>query len=547
MSALEREMAGSTRVTAEPRQRLDDRRGRSAVRAAAQRSFILARSACTAQNFDPNAVQVSTLLSIKTGACPEDCAYCPQSIRYQTGVDTHDLMPLEEVRAAARRAKEAGATRFCMGASYRGPKDSQLEPILAMIADVKALGLETCATLGLLRPGQAERLAAAGLDYYNHNLDSSEEFYSKIISTRTYADRLATLARVRAAGLKVCCGGILGMGETRTDRAMLLQTLATLDPQPESVPINDLVPIAGTPMQGAAPLDPFEFVRCDRSRADLAAALARSPVRGPQRVQRRASGPVLLRRRKFDFLRREAADDRQSRLRGGPAAVRAARYRAGTAGSLSLAAGPMSVSLDSALPERRAARRAFDRAVGFDDACVVHDETRTRLLERLSFFRLEPRVAVDLGCATARGARALADRYPQARVLAVDSSPGMLAAARAACAAAATATAARIAVVGGDAERLPLATGSVQLVLANLVLPWCKPQNLFAEAARVLEAGGLLLFATLGPDSLQEVRRRGGRSTTGCTCMRRSTCTTSAISPSRRGSGNPCSTWTGSS
>ncbi len=170
-------------------------------------------------------------------------------------------MPLEEVRAAARRAKEAGATRFCMGASYRGPKDSQLEPILAMIADVKALGLETCATLGLLRPGQAERLAAAGLDYYNHNLDSSEEFYSKIISTRTYADRLATLARVRAAGLKVCCGGILGMGETRTDRAMLLQTLATLDPQPESVPINDLVPIAGTPMQGAAPLDPFEFVR----------------------------------------------------------------------------------------------------------------------------------------------------------------------------------------------------------------------------------------------------------------------------------------------
>jgi malonyl-CoA O-methyltransferase len=164
----------------------------------------------------------------------------------------------------------------------------------------------------------------------------------------------------------------------------------------------------------------------------------------------------------------------------------------------------MSVSLESALPERRAARRAFDRAVGFDDACVVHDETRTRLLERLSFFRLEPRLAVDLGCATGRGARALAERFTQARVLAVDSSPGMLAAARAACAAAATG--ARIAVVGGDAERLPLATGSAQLVLANMVLPWCKPQNLFAEAARVLEPGGILLFATLGPDSLQEVR-----------------------------------------
>jgi biotin synthase len=212
-------------------------------------------------NFDPNEVQVSTLLSIKTGACPEDCAYCPQSIRYQTGVDTPDLMPLDEVRAAAQRAKDAGATRFCMGASYRGPKDAQLEPILAMVAEVKALGLETCATLGLLRPGQAEKLAAAGLDYYNHNLDSSEQFYGKIIGTRSYADRLETLTRVRDAGMKVCCGGILGMGETRTDRAGLLATLASLDPHPESVPINDLVPIPGTPMQGAEPIDPFEFVR----------------------------------------------------------------------------------------------------------------------------------------------------------------------------------------------------------------------------------------------------------------------------------------------
>jgi biotin synthase len=213
------------------------------------------------QTFDPNAVQVSTLLSIKTGACPEDCAYCPQSIRFETGVDTHDLMPLEHVRAAAQRAKDAGATRFCMGASYRGPKDSQLEPILEMVKAVKAIGLETCATLGLLRPGQAERLAEAGLDYYNHNLDSSPEFYGKIISTRTYADRLETLERVRAAGVKVCCGGILGMGETRLDRVGLLHTLATLDPQPESVPINELVPIPGTPLASAEPLDPLEFVR----------------------------------------------------------------------------------------------------------------------------------------------------------------------------------------------------------------------------------------------------------------------------------------------
>ena len=213
------------------------------------------------RNFDPNAVQISTLLSIKTGACPEDCAYCPQSIRFQTGVDTHELMPLEQVKDAALKAKAAGATRFCMGASYRGPKDSQLEPILAMIEEVSELGLETCATLGLLRSGQAERLAAAGLDYYNHNLDTSESFYGEIISTRTYADRLQTLARVRDAGIKVCCGGIVGMGESRADRAALLHTLATLEPQPESVPINELVPVPGTPLANAQPLDSFEFVR----------------------------------------------------------------------------------------------------------------------------------------------------------------------------------------------------------------------------------------------------------------------------------------------
>jgi biotin synthase len=260
MSALEREM-GDLRVTAQPRGDW------TREQVAALFDLPLNDLLYTAQwvhrrHFDANAVQVSTLLSIKTGSCPEDCAYCPQSIRFATAVENHDLLPLAEVRAAARRAKEAGATRFCMGASYRGPKDSQLEPILEMVSEVKALGLETCATLGLLRPGQAEKLAAAGLDYYNHNLDSSEEFYGKIISTRTYADRLATLERVRAAGLKVCCGGILGMGETRADRIALLTTLATLDPQPESVPINDLVPVPGTPLAAAEPLDPFEFVRC---------------------------------------------------------------------------------------------------------------------------------------------------------------------------------------------------------------------------------------------------------------------------------------------
>jgi biotin synthase len=259
MSAVEQETG--IRVTAEPRNDW----AASEVESLFELPFndlLYAAQWVHRQNFSPNAVQISTLLSIKTGACPEDCAYCPQSIRFETGVDRHDLMPLEDVRAAARRAKDAGATRFCMGASYRGPKDSQLEPILEMVKAVKALGLETCATLGLLRDGQAQRLADAGLDYYNHNLDSSAEFYAKIISTRTYEDRLATLGRVRAAGIKVCCGGIVGMGETRADRIGLLHTLATLTPQPESVPINDLVPIPGTPLAAAGPLDPFEFVRC---------------------------------------------------------------------------------------------------------------------------------------------------------------------------------------------------------------------------------------------------------------------------------------------
>ena len=213
------------------------------------------------QNFDPNRVQVSTLLSIKTGACPEDCAYCPQSVRYETSVGREELMELDEVRAAASAARRNGATRFCMGAAYRGPKPKQLEQIKAMVREVRALGLETCATLGMLTPEQAHELKDAGLDYYNHNLDTSEAFYGEIITTRTYQDRLDTLAAVRDAGLNVCCGGILGMGESETDRLQLLLTLATMPQHPESVPINQLVQVEGTPLHGLPPLDPLELVR----------------------------------------------------------------------------------------------------------------------------------------------------------------------------------------------------------------------------------------------------------------------------------------------
>ena len=213
------------------------------------------------RHFDANTVQVSTLLSIKTGGCPEDCAYCPQSIRYQTGLEREALLDLDEVLDAAKRAQAAGATRFCMGAAYRGPKPAQLTAIADMIREVKALGLETCATLGLLKEGQAETLRDAGLDYYNHNLDTSEAFYPKVIKTRTYDDRLQTLSRVRDAGLKVCCGGILGMGESRLDRVSLMHTLATLSAHPESVPINYLVQVEGTPLNGTEPLAPLEFVR----------------------------------------------------------------------------------------------------------------------------------------------------------------------------------------------------------------------------------------------------------------------------------------------
>ncbi len=213
------------------------------------------------RHFDPNEVQVSTLLSIKTGGCPEDCAYCPQSVRYDTGVEREELLSLEDVLTRARAARAAGATRFCMGAAYRSPKDHQLEVIAGMVREVRALGLETCATLGMLTEKQAVTLKAAGLDYYNHNLDTSEAFYGEVIQTRTYQDRLDTLEAVRAAGMHVCCGGIVGMGEKRQDRVEFLQRLATLAEHPESVPINELVQVEGTPLAGTEKLDPLEFVR----------------------------------------------------------------------------------------------------------------------------------------------------------------------------------------------------------------------------------------------------------------------------------------------
>ncbi len=217
------------------------------------------------EHHSPNAVQLSTLLSVKTGGCPEDCGYCPQAKRYHTGVDDEKLVELSTVLAAARAAKAQGATRFCMGAAWRGPKDRDLVPVLEMVRSVKALGMETCCTLGMLKDGQAEALRSAGLDFYNHNLDTAPEFYGEVITTRDYDDRLDTLARVRGAGLAVCCGGIVGMGESRAQRAGLIAQLANLDPYPESVPINHLVQVEGTPLHerfgGTPALDPLEFVR----------------------------------------------------------------------------------------------------------------------------------------------------------------------------------------------------------------------------------------------------------------------------------------------
>ncbi|HHO70554.1 MAG TPA: biotin synthase BioB [Halothiobacillus sp.] len=212
-------------------------------------------------NFDPNAVQVSTLLSIKTGACPEDCAYCSQSARYKTGVKRERLMPLEEVVASAKAARDKGATRFCMGAAWRNPTDKQLDRVIEMIREVKALGMEVCVTLGMLTRQQAQRLKEAGLDYYNHNIDTSPEYYDKVVTTHCFEDRLNTLQHVRDSGIKVCSGGILGMGESREDRASFLRSLANLPRHPESVPLNMLVKIGGTPLEDAPALDPIEFIR----------------------------------------------------------------------------------------------------------------------------------------------------------------------------------------------------------------------------------------------------------------------------------------------
>ena len=212
-----------------------------------------------------SSVQLSRLISIKTGGCPEDCGYCPQAKRYHTGVADEPMLDLQTVVAAARAARAEGATRFCMGAAWRGPKDRDLQAVLAMVREVKALGLETCCTLGMLKDGQAEALKAAGLDYYNHNVDTAPEFYGEVITTRDFDDRLDTLDRIRAAGIGVCCGGIVGMGETRAQRAGLIAQLANMDPYPESVPVNHLVQVAGTPLHGEfggqSALDPFEFVR----------------------------------------------------------------------------------------------------------------------------------------------------------------------------------------------------------------------------------------------------------------------------------------------
>jgi len=212
-------------------------------------------------NFDPNEVQISSLLSIKTGSCSEDCGYCPQSARYDAGLTPEALMPIAKVLESAQQAKDQGASRFCMGAAWRQPKDRDIERVVEMVQGVKALGMETCVTLGMLTDSQTARLKEGGLDYYNHNLDTSEDYYSEVITTRTYQDRLDTLARVRDAGINVCCGGIVGMGESSTDRAKLLIELANMPKHPESVPINMLVQVEGTPLMGTEPLDPLVFIR----------------------------------------------------------------------------------------------------------------------------------------------------------------------------------------------------------------------------------------------------------------------------------------------
>ena len=234
--------------------------------------------------FDPNRVQLSRLLSIKTGGCPEDCAYCSQSVHYESGLTASKLMEVEHVIAEARKARDGGATRYCMGAAWRNPKPRDMEAVVAMVKGVKALGMETCMTLGMLDRAQSEQLSHAGLDYYNHNIDTSERYYSEIITTRNFADRIKTLEHVRAAGMKVCCGGIVGMGEQANDRIEMLTTLANLPEHPESVPINMLIPIPGTPLANAAPIDPIEFVRT--------VALAR--IMMPELVVRLSAGRTAM-------------------------------------------------------------------------------------------------------------------------------------------------------------------------------------------------------------------------------------------------------------
>jgi biotin synthase len=235
-------------------------------------------------NFDPNRVQLSRLLSIKTGGCPEDCAYCSQSVHHESGLSASKLMEVERVIAEARKARDAGATRYCMGAAWRNPKPRDMEAVVAMVKGVKALGMETCMTLGMLDRAQSEQLSHAGLDYYNHNIDTSERYYSEIITTRNFTDRLETLDNVRAAGMKVCCGGIVGMGELADDRIAMLTTLANLPEHPESVPINMLIPIPGTPLADAAPISPIDFVRT--------VAIAR--IMMPQSVVRLSAGRTAM-------------------------------------------------------------------------------------------------------------------------------------------------------------------------------------------------------------------------------------------------------------
>ena len=260
-------------------------------------------------------MQISTLLSIKTGGCPEDCAYCPQSAQYATGVKAEKLMSLDAVLAEARAAKSAGASRFCMGAAWREPKDRDLEQVCAMVEGVRALGLESCATLGMLTATQAKRLKASGLDYYNHNLDTSPEFYGEIITTRVYQDRLDTLGAVRDAGIHVCCGGIVGMGESDDDRAGLIATLASLPQHPESVPINMLVQVEGTPLSGTAGARSARLRAHHRGRAHHHAEVGGAALRRARGHERRDPGAVLPRRRQFDLLRAEAPDHAQSRAR----------------------------------------------------------------------------------------------------------------------------------------------------------------------------------------------------------------------------------------